>query len=191
MLTLQFDGLFRCAPEDLHLGENAGFMCYGWVILRDGMVVARGHGGYARCYNASSNVAEYLALIEGLEALLDMPAGKGAVEICGDAKSIIDQMVGNAAVTSSSIKPLYRRARKLSSHFNQIFWSWTPRRNNHTADALTRRALRQIRARPEQWQAALEYFETIRSRRPKQKSRLLPILDLRMYQEGVEAQYLA
>jgi ribonuclease HI len=179
MLTLQFDGLFRLAPEDLHLGGNAGFMCYGWVILRDEKVIARGHGGYARCQDASSNVAEYLGLIEGLDALIDMNAGLEPVLICGDAKSIIEQMNGRASVSAGSIKPLYRRARRLASHLHRILWLWTPRRNNHTADALTRRALRQIRSQPDQWQAALNYFETIKGSRKTAK--LMPILDLRMY----------
>ena len=175
MLTLQFDGLFRCAPNELHLSEDAGVMCYGWVILRDDLFVARGHGGYARGQDASSNVAEYLALIEGLEALIDMQAHKEPIVICGDAKSVIEQMQGKASVYAVSIKPLHRKARKLAHQLKHIEWVWTPRRNNHTADALTRRALRQIRANPEQYEGAF-----INRGRPSH--RLLPILDLRMYQ---------
>ncbi len=173
MLTLQFDGLFRGAPQDLHLNDDAGVMCYGWVILRDGAVIARGHGGYTRAQDASSNVAEYLALIEGLEALLDMQAEREIILICGDAKSVIEQMQGKASVTASSIKPLYRKARKLVRNFPHLVWSWTPRRNNHTADALTRRALRQIRANPEQFETA---FQDRRN-----AARLRSILDLRLY----------
>ena len=175
MLTLQFDGLFRGAPHEMHLSDDAGVMCYGWVILRDGVSIARGHGGYVRGQDASSNVAEYLALIEGLEALIDMQATNDFVLICGDAKSIIEQMQGIAAVSASSIKPLHRRASKLVRHFNHLYWNWTPRRDNHTADALTRRALRQIRANPEQFEEAL-----IRRGRPS--ARLELILDLRMFQ---------
>lgn len=186
MLTLQFDGLFREAPEDWHLGDNAGFMCYGWIILRDGISIARGHGGYARCQDASSNVAEYLALIEGLEALLDMRAVQEGITICGDAKSIIEQMDGRASVSAASIKPLHRKARKLAAQFQKIYWSWTPRRNNHTADALTRRALRQIRADPESCEAALLAMSRYAEKRKKSRSsgakRLHPLLDLRMYQ---------
>ena len=122
MLTLQFDGLFRVAPQDLHLKDDAGVMCYGWVILRDGDVIAHGHGGYARAQYASSNVAEYLALIEGLEALVDLRAGKEQVMIYGDAKSVIDQMEGRACVFATSIKPLYKRARKLVRQFQFIHW---------------------------------------------------------------------
>jgi ribonuclease HI len=181
MLTLQFDGLFRNAPQELNLGGNAGFMCYGWVILRGETVVARGHGGYARSRDASSNVAEYLGLIEGLGALLDMTPGSGtAVEICGDAKSIIEQMQGCAMVTATSIKPLYRRARKLAAHFSEIHWSWMPRRPNPPPAALPRRALRQIRANPEEWEAALEdFYQTGPGEQGSKKLR--SILDLRLY----------
>jgi ribonuclease HI len=154
MLTLEFDGLFRSAPREMFLGEDAGFMCYGWVILRDGVVIARGHGGYVRAREASSNVAEYLGLIEGLEALLDLQNGREPVLVCGDAKSIIEQMQGFASVSAISIKPLYRKARKLARRFRRIYWNWTPRRNNQTADALTRRALRQIRAYPQHYAGA-------------------------------------
>lgn len=175
MLTLEFDGLFRGAPKELHLGDDAGFMCYGWVILRDGVVIARGHGGYARARGASSNVAEYLGLIEGLEALCDLLDRHEVVLVCGDAKSIIEQMEGVASVSASTIKPLHRRARSLARNFKNIQWAWTSRRNNLAADALTRRALRQIRLHPEQYEAAF-------MRRGRPSARLHSILDLRMYQ---------
>lgn len=181
MLTLQFDGLFRGAPQDLHLSDTAGFMCYGWVILRDNAVIARGHGGYARSHDASSNVAEYLALIEGLEALLDMRASHERIVICGDAKSIIEQMEGRAGVTAESIKPLYRKAHKLAGQFRNLYWSWAPRRFNHAADALTRRALRQIRMNPEQYEAAFQDGQGKKRRGSRHRTTLLPLLDLRMY----------
>ena len=174
MLTLKFDGLFRGAPENLHLTSDAGVMCYGWVILRGDVVIAHGHGGYARTHNASSNVAEYLGLIEGLEALIDMQATHEAILICGDAKSIIQQMEGEASVTSSSIKPLNRRANRLAQRFDRIYWSWNPRRHNHAADALTRRALSQIKSNADQMESAFTYGS--------RSTRLRSLLDLRMFQ---------
>lgn len=174
MLTLQFDGLFRGAPQDMKLKDDAGFMCYGWVVLRESTVIARGHGGYVSAQDASSNVAEYLALIEGIEALLDMQATGEVIVICGDAKSVIEQMEGKASVSASSIKPLHKRASRLANHFRHILWSWTPRRNNHTADSLTRRALRQIRANPQQYENIFQGgSHTMRMR---------AVLDLRMFQ---------
>lgn len=176
MLTLEFDGLFRGAPDNLHLNNDAGVMCYGWVILRNGGVIARGHGGYARAHAASSNVAEYLGLIEGLEALVDMQATREIVMICGDAKSVIEQMEGEASVTASSIKPLYRRATRLARQFSSIYWTWQPRRHNQTADALTRRALHQIKSNQDEMESAFAY--------DRHSARLRSLLDLRMFQSA-------
>ena len=178
MLILQFDGLYRGVSNNSEKGDGAGVMCYGWVILRDHQVIARGHGGYVRGKEASSNVAEYLALIEGMEALIDMGAERQAVTITGDAKSVIDQMQGFAAVSAHSIRPLYRRARKLFAHFQRAYWCWTPRANNQEADALTRRALRQLRANPSYEQA----LASLQPSQGKPTSRLLPVLDLRLFQ---------
>ena len=95
MITLRFDGLFRTLYPNNNPEEKTGLMCYGWVIYRDGRLVAHGHGAYARPEDASSNSAEYLALIEGLHALRDMGIKHEPVEIIGDARSVIDQMVGH------------------------------------------------------------------------------------------------
>jgi ribonuclease HI len=187
MLYLQFDGLYRGAPQDLKLGEGAGVMCYGWVILRDRTVVARGHGGYMRARDASSNVAEYLGLIEGLEALLDMGGEKELVVISGDAKSVIEQMQGVASVSAASIRPLYRRARRLYAKFSRAYWNWTPRRHNHEADALTRRALRQLRANPSQYEASFKALH-LGNHKGGLMNRLLPVLDLRLYQTAEAVQ---
>ena len=186
MLTLEFDGLFREAPADLHLERSAGFMCYGWVIFRDTVAIARGHGGYVRGKDASSIVAEYLALIEGLEALRDMGAQKETILIQGDAQSVISQMQGTADVNATSIKPLYRRARKLANHFPRACWNWTPRRYNREADKLTRRALEQLLARPEQYQRAFTLLGA-KDLKAGFKTRLLPVLDLRLYSVGAAA----
>ena len=180
MLTLQFDGLYRGVPQNLNLNTSAGFMCYGWVIVENEEVIARGHGGYLRGKDASSNVAEYLGLIEGLEALLDMGAAEELVTIRGDAKSVIDQMLGEAMVSASSIKPLHRRARKLAAQFKRAQWNWAPRRYNQEADALTRRALRQLKANPRQYEEALTELEG-QCRKGRQMKRLMPVMDLRMY----------
>ena len=180
MLFLQFDGLYRGAPQELKLGEGAGVMGYGGVIFRERAVIARGHGGYMRAKDASSNVAEYLALIEGLEALLDMGGENEVVVISGDAKSVIEQMQGLAAVSAASIRPLYRRARRLNAKFARAYWNWTPRRHNHEADALTRRALRQLRANPDQYEAAFKALNP-ENHKTGLMNRLLPVLDLRLY----------
>jgi ribonuclease HI len=180
MLTLRFDGMYRALSEN-STHARAGVMCYGWVIERSGTPVARGHGGYARRQDATSNIAEYLALIEGLSALADMGCQDESIEVIGDARSVIDQMQGFAAVNSLSTRPLYKRAQRLAAPFNHLTWTWTPRRKNHEADLLTRRAMRQICANPAQYRAALRAVEDP-SIPPRQYKHLFSLLDLRIYQ---------
>jgi len=144
MYTLQFDGLFRRMLVDA--SGNPGIMCYGWLILLDGNIVAYGHGGYAHWKIATSNGAEYLALIAGLEALVDMNIRNETILIQGDAKTIIEQMQNLADTHSPRIKQFHRQARRLCRNFKDVQWCWTPRRENHSADKLTRRALKQIRS---------------------------------------------
>lgn len=182
MLTLRFDGLYRPLTQEGGTAPHAGVMCYGWVISRNGKPIARGHGGYMRRNDASSNIAEYLGLIEGLEALLDMGAEDEAVEIIGDARSVIDQMVGRAAVNSASTRPLYRRAQRLASRFRRLLWTWTPRRKNHAADQLTRRAMKQIRANTRQYRETIHALEM--EQHPDCSRTLFPLLNLRVYQPG-------
>jgi ribonuclease HI len=144
MITLRFDGLYRSLCPNNNPQEKTGLMCYGWVIFRDGRSVAHGHGAYARPEDASSNSAEYLALIEGLQALRVMGMERETIEVIGDARSVIDQMLGCAGVSSPQSRTLYHRARRIARHFQQLHWLWQPRRHNHVADELTRRALRQV-----------------------------------------------
>jgi ribonuclease HI len=180
MIVLHFDGLYRGIPGGLRSARHAGVMCYGWLISRDGVVIARGHGGYARGRDATSNIAEYLAMIEGLEALRDLGLEREPVEVIGDARSIIQQMEGVAAVNSPRVRPLYARAVRLARHFHQLIWVWRPRRDNHQADQLTRRALRQIRADAAGYQRTLAVLEG--TERMQDQKRFHSLLDLRIYQ---------
>lgn len=181
MITLQFDGLFRRIPSSPRQTSKAGFMGYGWLILRNQVVIARGHGVVAHASNATSNIAEYLALIEGLEALADLGIQKEPLTVCGDSKCIIDQMCGAASVNAPGMKPLHRRAKRLCRRFLSITWNWTPRQENKDADSLTRRAMRQVRADPIHYQQAVKALDP-HSLGRLPTDRFLPLLDLRIYQ---------
>lgn len=145
MYTLQFDGLYR----RIHMDSDGypGIMCYGWLILREERLVARGQGGFAHWKLATSNGAEYLALIAGLEALMDLKACDETILIQGDAKSIIEQMQNQSLTHSPRIQQFHRQARRLCRNFRDVQWCWTPRRDNHPADRLTREALKIIRCK--------------------------------------------
>jgi ribonuclease HI len=95
----------------------------------------------------------------------------------GDARSVIDQMQQVSQILSADTRLLNQRARRISAQFMQIQWTWTPREKNRAADALTRRAMRQIRWDEKNYQAAVELFD-----RPERSRRTLPLVDLRVYQ---------
>jgi ribonuclease HI len=180
MYTLRFDGLFRGIGGNTNLHQKAGFMCYGWLVIKYGKMIARGHGAFGRGREATSLVAEYLGLIEGLEAMLDLGAPTEPIKVVGDAKSVIDQMMGTALVSSPSIIPLYRRAKRLSCNFEDLTWVWTARKNNREADRLTRRAMRQLKLDRAHFTAALENLEKTKDDHKKTR-RLVDLLNLRVY----------
>jgi ribonuclease HI len=175
MYILHFDGLFRCVYKDDSL--QAGVMCYGWVIDHNHTPVAHGYGGFARSCHATSNGAEYLALIEGLEALLDMGVQNQRIKIFGDAKTVIQQMQGLSGVSSPGILPLHRRATQLSASFSRLKWNWAPRNENKAADLLSRRALHNIRTNRNEYQDAMQ---AIQNNHPR-AARFIPLTDLRIY----------
>ena len=181
MYTLQFDGLFRGVHGEDSARVKTGFMCYGWVILQEANIVARGHGAYARGKDATSNIAEYLALIEGLDALYDLGIRSEPVHIYGDAKGVIDQMRGEASVTSPSTLPMFRRASRLARRFENLEWTWVPRRDNRLADLLTRRAMRQVRLDSHSYQETVRAIHPYTARQ-QTSNKFLPVLDLRVYQ---------
>ena len=174
MITLRFDGLFRTISPNNDPREVTGLMCFGWVIFRDGRLVAHGHGAFARPELASSNSAEYLAMIEGLQALRDMGVQREAVEVIGDARSVIEQMLGLAGVSSPQARPLYQRARRIARHFHNVRWVWQPRRDNSLADQLTRRALKMVNCNRESTRQALQQAV-------KPRGGLMTLLDLSVF----------
>ena len=134
MYTLQFDGMLRTVHNDHRL--QVGLLGYGWLIEKNNVEVAHGFGIFVGRPMAGSNAAEYLALIEGLEVLVDLRITGAEIQIRGDAKCVIDQMIGIASVSSPLTLDLYRRARKLANHFTSLTWNWVLRRENRQADSL-------------------------------------------------------
>ena len=186
MYELHFDGLFRqvrpqTGVNPRHSNEQAGFMCYGWLIFKNGVLVGRGHGVFAHSKNASSNSAEYLALIEGLEALSDMGVVQDRVMVIGDAKSVIDQMRGESAVNSIVARGYYRRAKKLVHSFAHLEWCWTPRQHNRAADQLTRKAMSRMRQDAQEYKAALDAMYPAQPGKTPARG-LLALSDFRVYQ---------
>ncbi|WP_218971932.1 6-carboxytetrahydropterin synthase QueD [Raoultibacter phocaeensis] len=83
---------------------------------------------------ATNNVAEYSALIWGLENAL--AAGVTSVEVRADSELMVKQMLGQYKVKSDDLKPLHMRAKELFSRFESARIAHVYRSENKNADAL-------------------------------------------------------
>ena len=88
---------------------------------------------------AINTVAEYRALIEGLE--LARRHGIQRIRVYLDSELVVEQVNGRAKVGKEQIKPLHAKACSLREEFSNIRISWIPRKWNAKADALATKAL--------------------------------------------------
>lgn len=108
------------------------------VILEDdqGMVLEE----IGACIGtATSNQAEYQALITGLETAVDR--GVRRIRILADSELLVRQMRQEYKVRNPGLKELYLQARALVDRFDRVEIRHVPREDNADADALVNRAL--------------------------------------------------
>ena len=88
---------------------------------------------------ATNNVAEYRALLRGLERARAL--GASEVEIVGDSELVARQLTGAYKVKHPALKPLYEQARVALQRFDHWQIRTVPRAENARADALVNAAL--------------------------------------------------
>lgn len=88
---------------------------------------------------ATNNVAEYQALIAGLEAARDRDLDPLVVRL--DSLLLVKQVTGEYRVKAAGLKPLARRAVRLLASFEDVEVEHVRRERNTVADALANRAL--------------------------------------------------
>ena len=88
---------------------------------------------------ATNNVAEYSALILGLEKGLENKLRK--LEIMLDSELVVRQISGVYRVKKAELRPLYEKAQKLLRQFDSYTISHIPREKNTRADQLANDAL--------------------------------------------------
>jgi len=87
----------------------------------------------------TNNVAEYTALIRGLQAAGKLGAQK--VEVYADSELMIKQMNGQYKVKNEGLRPLYQQAKALSREFAGCTFTHIPREKNKQADQLANRGI--------------------------------------------------
>jgi ribonuclease HI len=88
---------------------------------------------------ATNNVAEYRALLLGLERAREL--GATEVEIVGDSELIAKQVQGVYKVKHEAMRPLHRQAMAALGGFERWSIRTVPREQNAHADALVNAAL--------------------------------------------------
>lgn len=88
---------------------------------------------------ASNNVAEYRALLLGLERAKAL--GAGEVEVVNDSELIAKQVNGDYKVKHADMKPLHAAAMAAFGQFDRWRIRTVPREQNKDADALVNQAL--------------------------------------------------
>jgi ribonuclease H / adenosylcobalamin/alpha-ribazole phosphatase len=88
---------------------------------------------------ATNNVAEYRALIAGLDDAVKLGATEVAVMM--DSKLVVEQMAGRWKVKHPDLVELHAQALALASRFRRISYAWIPRSRNTYADRLANEAM--------------------------------------------------
>lgn len=89
--------------------------------------------------NATNNIAEYQALIAGVEMALDRDIRQLA--IFSDSELIVRQIQGSYRVKNEGLKPFYEQAKAALARLERYELKSIPREANHHADSLVNKAL--------------------------------------------------
>jgi ribonuclease HI len=116
---------------------NPGPAAFGYVLeAEDGTVLdARGQ----KIGIATNNVAEYSALIAGLEAALER--GVTELEVVSDSELVVKQMRGEYKVKSEALRELSLAATRLARQLHKVAYTAVRREHNELADRLVNEAL--------------------------------------------------
>jgi ribonuclease HI len=87
----------------------------------------------------TNNVAEYQALIAGLEAAAPYRASR--IVLRADSMLVLRQVEGKWKIKQPHLAPLARQARELLADYDEVVYEHVPREENTVADALVNAAL--------------------------------------------------
>jgi len=88
---------------------------------------------------ATNNVAEYTALLRGLEEAAAL--GASTVHVQSDSELLVRQLLGEYKVRNETLIPLHRAAVAQMRRFDHVHIFHVPRTRNTGADGLANRAL--------------------------------------------------
>ncbi len=116
---------------------NPGPAAFGYVLeAEDGTVLdARGEAIGV----ATNNVAEYSALVAGLEKAAEL--GVTELEVVSDSELLVKQMTGEYRVKNETLAELNEEAERLARRVGRVRYTAVRREHNELADRLVNEAL--------------------------------------------------
>ncbi len=116
---------------------NPGPAAYGYVLeTGDGAVLdARGEAIGV----ATNNVAEYRALVAGLEKAVEL--GLRDVEVVSDSELLVKQMRGEYKIKNEALRALADEVERLEDRLGRVTYVAVRREHNELADRLVNEAL--------------------------------------------------
>jgi ribonuclease H / adenosylcobalamin/alpha-ribazole phosphatase len=116
---------------------NPGPAAYGYVLEADDGTVLAAHGETIGV--ATNNVAEYRALIAGLEKALELSVPE--LEVVSDSELLVKQMTGEYRVKNETLRELSLEASRLARKIGKVTYTAVRREHNELADRLVNEAL--------------------------------------------------
>ncbi len=116
---------------------NPGPAAYGYVLESEDGAVLAAHG--EAIGTATNNVAEYRALIAGLEKALELRADE--LEVVSDSELLVKQMRGEYKVKNAALRDLSLQAASLARKLGSVSYTAVRREHNELADQLVNEAL--------------------------------------------------
>jgi len=116
---------------------NPGPAAYGYVLEAEDGTVLAAHG--ERIGVATNKVAEYRALVAGLEKAVELAVPE--VEVVSDSELLVKQMNGEYRVKNAALQDLSIQASRLAREVGKVSYTAVRREHNKLADQLVNEAL--------------------------------------------------
>jgi ribonuclease HI len=116
---------------------NPGPAAYGYVLEAEDGTVLAAHG--EAIGTATNNVAEYRALIAGLEKAAEL--GVDELEVVSDSELLVKQMRGEYKVKKDTLRALFEEASDVANRLGSVRYTAVRREHNELADRLVNEAL--------------------------------------------------
>jgi probable phosphoglycerate mutase len=116
---------------------NPGPAAFAYVLEAEDGTVLAAHGEAIGV--ATNNVAEYSALVAGLEKAVELEVGE--LEVVSDSELMVKQMRGEYKVKNAALRELSLRAAGHARRLERVTYTAVRREDNVLADRLVNEAL--------------------------------------------------